>query len=74
MPTQIIQQQECIGDSLVKINNNFGNLDRDVASLSSISFRANNVTTVASRSIPTTTTRVLSVYNGPTYVGYIPLF
>ena len=25
--TQVIQQQECIGDSLVKINNNFGSLD-----------------------------------------------
>jgi hypothetical protein len=31
--TQLIASSECIGDSLVKINNNFTNLDSDVCSL-----------------------------------------
>lgn len=30
--TQVIQQQECIGDSLTKINNNFSNLDDNLCS------------------------------------------
>lgn len=72
--TQIIGQQECIGDSLVKINNNFSNVEAAVVTLSSISFRADRAATVTSRTLPTTTTRVLSVFNGSTCIGYIPIF
>lgn len=32
--TQVIQQQECIGDSLFKINNNFANIDAGLCSTS----------------------------------------
>jgi len=74
MPIQVIQSQEYIGDSLTKINNNFVTLDTNLAALSSISFRADNATTVTTRTLPTTTTKVLSVYNGSTYVGYVPLY
>ena len=34
--TQTISENECIGDSLVKINTNFGNLDTSICSLSSL--------------------------------------
>ena len=73
MPIQVIQSQEYIGDSLTKINNNFVTLDTNLAALSSISFRADRATTVTT-TLPTTTTKVLSVYNGSTYVGYVPLY